>query len=213
MKTLLILFSLFVFITSCDNSNDKKCFLAESLIEITNEELAIHQNRGISMLTLDDREKFCENREESEKLLIKISGHPDKVNRNIMNEIMDCSDTREIISKNADLITKIKSERELDDYYIREIIKKSINDLKAMSACETIETMGQLANYQLSLFEKYGDLSEGGHKETLNKILKLSLIVSEITKKNHSEAELKKCAFYDTFLYMTDALGGWKKDM
>ena len=119
----------------------------------------------------------------------------------------------EIISKNADLLAKIKSERELDDFYIREIINKSLKDFKESSACESLETMCQLANYQLSLFEKYGDLSEGGHKETLNKILKLSLIVSEITKKNHSEAELKKCAFYDTFLYMTDALGGWKKDM
>ena len=213
MKTLLILFSLFVFITSCDNSNDKKCFFAESLIELTNEELAIHQKRGVSMLTLEDQKKIVENVNEWLKLITNISKEYGANNREIMNEIMECSDTREIISKNSDLITKIQSEREIDDFYIKEITNKSINDLKAMSACETIETMCQLANYQLALFNKYGDLSQGGHKERFNKVMKISLFVYEATKKNHSEAELKKCAFYDTFLYMTNKLGDWKKDM
>ena len=213
MKTLLILFSLFVFITSCDNSNDKKCFFAESIIELSDVEVAIHQNSGKSMLTLEDQKKIFENENEGVKLLKNISKEYGANNREIMNEIMECSDTREIISKNSDLIVKIKSERELDDFYIKEIINKSIKDLKAMSACETIETMGHLANYQLALFNKYGDLSKGKHKETLNKIIKISVIVSEITKKNHSEAELKKCAFYDTFLYMTNKLGDWKKNI
>jgi hypothetical protein len=213
MKTIIILFSLFVFITSCDNSNDKKRFFADSLIEISNEELAIHQNRGKSMLTLEDRKKKYENKIEIIKWLENVSKEYGANNPEIIKEIGGYPGCDEILLKNVKLMNKFESERELDDYYIKEILNKNLHDFKQMSACESLETMCHLANYQLSLYEKYGDLSEGGHKERLNKILKLSLIVSEITKKNHSEAELKKCAFYDTFIFISNSIGKFKKDM
>ena len=72
--------------------------------------------------------------------------------------------------------------------------------------------MTQLGNYQMSLFEKYGDLSNGSQKEALKNVEKLSMIISESVNSKYSEDELKKCSFFDTFLYVAERLGDWKKD-
>jgi hypothetical protein len=212
MKTIIILSSI-LFLTSCLDLNDKKCFFADSIIELSNEELEIHQNRGKSMLTIEDRKKLYENEKQFLNLYEKISNEYGTLNRDIMNEVMDCSDTRDIISKNSDIIEKIKSEREIDDYCVKKILNKKKLDFNAMSACETLETMCQLANYQYSLFEKYSDLTKSNHKDELIKVIKISAIVYEIIKKNHSEDEVKKCAYFETFMFMTEKLGQLKKDM
>ena len=165
------------------------------------------------MLTLEDRIKLMENEKQGQSLLQDLEKEfGDEKFEDVMNEVMGCSDLRNLISKNSELIEELKATRELDDYYIQEILKIKIEDLKAIGSCEGLEKMTQLGNYQMSLFEKYGDLSNGSQKEALKNVEKLSMIISESVNSKYSEDELKKCSFFDTFLYVAERLGDWKKD-
>ncbi len=214
MKHIFILIPLVLFLLSCGNSSqDSKCDYADKLATLSDYELSVHQKRGKNMLTLEDRIKLMENEKQGQILLQDLEKEfGDEKFEDVMNEVMECSDLRSLISKNSELIGELKATRELDDYYIQEILKIKIEDLKAIGSCEGLEMMTQLGNYQMSLFEKYGDMSNGSGKEALKNVEKLSMIISESVNSKYSEDELKKCSFFDTFLYVAERLGNWKKD-